>query len=314
MLSSHNHLATWILSMLASTLMGVATAETIVIKADGLVFGPEIITANKGDTLEFHFLPRNHSVVKGYFGHPCQPATADIEGPFFSGFLPAKSNEENPSIFRVTIGSTSPFPFYCSTPSHCSKGMIGIVNGSPDQLAQYKDQAAREAAAQPGGDFPFEKMNPPDPSKPFGGELIKNPDYAAWYGGDSSTTTAAAAGAGVTGGADGYGQGAPPPPPPPPPAPPAASTPAAATSGSAETTTGEVGGVTASATGTPVAGGGTVVTSTGTSTSTVTSGSGVPAASSQPPPAANGAVVPGGGSEILGSVVAGFMVGVGLLL
>ena len=95
MLSPHNHLATWILSMLASTLLGVASAETIVIKAEGLVFGPEIITANKGDTLEFHFLPRNHSVVSGYFGHPCQPSTAEMKNHFFSGFLPAKANEEN---------------------------------------------------------------------------------------------------------------------------------------------------------------------------------------------------------------------------
>nr|CAF06099.1 conserved hypothetical protein [Neurospora crassa] len=296
MLSFHNHIATWLLSMLASTLFGwVATAETIVIKADGLVFGPEIITANKGDILEFHFLPSNNSVVKGSFDHPCEPATADTEERFFSGFLPAKSNEESPSIFRVTIGSTAPFPFYCSTPAHCSKGMVGIVNGSPDQLAQYKDQAARAAAAQPNGDFPFEKMNPPDPSKPFGGELLKNPDYAAWYGGDSSSSSTTGTGT-ATGpqGSDGYGQGAPPPPPPPPP-PPTASTPSASTptatyttTGSGDTTTGAVGGVT-----------GTVVTSTGTLTYTVTSESGTPAASSAPP-AANGAVVVGASSGIFG--------------
>ncbi|KAK3485777.1 uncharacterized protein B0T23DRAFT_366041 [Neurospora hispaniola] len=303
MLSLDSHIATWIISMLASTLFGrVVTAETIVIKADGLVFGPEIITANKGDILEFHFLPSNNSVVKGSFDHPCEPATADTEERFFSGFLPAKSNEENPSIFRVTIGSTAPFPFYCSTPAHCSKGMIGIVNGSPDQLAQYKDQAAREAAAQPDGDFPFDKMNPPDPSKPFGGELLKNPDYAAWYGGDSSSSSTTGTGT-ATGpqGSDGYGQGAPPPPPPPPPSPPTASTPtvssppaaataAYTTTGSGDTTTGAVGGVT-----------GTVVTSTGTLTYTVTSESGVPAASSAPP-AANGAVVVGASRGIFGLV------------
>ncbi|EGO59997.1 hypothetical protein NEUTE1DRAFT_40103 [Neurospora tetrasperma FGSC 2508] len=299
MLSLHSHIATWLLSMLANTLFGrVVTAETIVIKADGLVFGPEIITANKGDILEFHFLPSNNSVVKGSFDHPCEPATADTEERFFSGFLPAKSNEENPSIFRVTIGSTAPFPFYCSTPAHCSKGMIGIVNGSPDQLAQYKDQATREAAAQPNGDFPFDKMNPPDPSKPFGGELLKNPDYAAWYGGDSSSSTGTGTATGPQG-SDGYGQGAPPPPPPPPPPPtastPAASTPSAATAtytttGSGDTTTGAVGGVT-----------GTVVTSTGTLTYTVTSESEMPTASSAPP-AANGAVVVGASRGIFGLV------------
>ncbi|KAL0471338.1 hypothetical protein QR685DRAFT_200781 [Neurospora intermedia] len=306
MLSLHNYIATWIISMLASTLFArVATADTIVIKADGLVFGPEIITANKGDILEFHFLPSNNSVVKGSFDHPCEPATADTEERFFSGFLPAKSNEENPSIFRVTIGSTAPFPFYCSTPAHCSKGMIGIVNGTPDQLAQYKDQAAREAAAQPNGDFPFDKMNPPDPSKPFGGELLKNLDYAAWYGADSSSSASTGTGT-ATGpqGSDGYGQGAAPPPPPPPPPPPAltpaASTPAASTptaatatyttTGSGDTTTGAVGGVT-----------GTVVTSTGTSTYTVTSESEMSAASSTLP-AANGAVVVGVCRVIFGLV------------
>ncbi|KAK3398865.1 hypothetical protein B0T20DRAFT_353944 [Sordaria brevicollis] len=299
MLPSHAPLATWVHSMLA--ISGMVAAETIVIKADGLVFGPELITANKGDILEFHFLPSNHSVVKGSFGHPCQPATEDVEGRFFSGFLPAKEKEENPSIFKVTITSTSPFPFYCSYPSHCANGMVGIVNGSPDQLAQYKVQAAKEAARQPNGDFPFEKMNPSDPSKAFGGEIAKNPDYAAWYGPTGTDAGAAGAtegagGAGGAGGADGYGQAPPAPPPPPesamPPPPPATGATTTTTTTGTETTTGAVGGVgvSGSATGTPV--GGTVVTSTSTGTETLTMSGGEPTSAtsttSDMPPEANG--------------------------
>jgi plastocyanin len=69
-----------------------ASAATIKITAGGtgLYFSPTTTTAAKGDVLEFHFVPRNHSVVAGDFNNPCQPAAA---GGFFSGFVPVDSGE-----------------------------------------------------------------------------------------------------------------------------------------------------------------------------------------------------------------------------
>src|SRR5262245_57522497 len=53
-----------------------------------LTFSPNEVTAAVGDTVEFFFTPKNHSVVAGTFDSPCQPATS---GGFFSGYMPVSS-------------------------------------------------------------------------------------------------------------------------------------------------------------------------------------------------------------------------------
>ena len=94
--------------------------------------GPRL-KVNLGDVLEFHFMPKNHSVVMGDFDSPCMPAAS---GGFSSGFLPTNSSENvssrfhsappppnkiaeeswlcQPQVFRVTINDTRPMVFYCS--------------------------------------------------------------------------------------------------------------------------------------------------------------------------------------------------------
>lgn len=68
--------------------IALASAKTIEIKAGpGLDFSPSSTTAAKGDVLEFHFYPRNHSVAQGFYANPCQPAQ---EAGFFSGYVPSQ--------------------------------------------------------------------------------------------------------------------------------------------------------------------------------------------------------------------------------
>ena len=55
----------------------------------GLVFSPSIVTADVGDKVDFHFFPKNHSVVQSSFQAPCVPIKPD-EG-IFSGFQPTKA-------------------------------------------------------------------------------------------------------------------------------------------------------------------------------------------------------------------------------
>jgi hypothetical protein len=67
-----------------ASLVAMANAVTIPINMTDLVFVPEVITANQGDILEFHWLPHNHSVVMGDFDNPCMPTKT---GGFYSGFF-----------------------------------------------------------------------------------------------------------------------------------------------------------------------------------------------------------------------------------
>jgi hypothetical protein len=71
----------------SAVLAYLASAKTIKITATSDdKFDPEEVEAEKGDVLEFHFEPKNHSVVAGDYRYPCSPL--DMGTGFFSGFVP----------------------------------------------------------------------------------------------------------------------------------------------------------------------------------------------------------------------------------
>ena len=77
---------------LAAALAASVAADTIKITAmSDNTFSPNSVQASKGDTIEFHFEPKNHSVVAGDYQYPCSPMQLG-EG-FFSGFVPVQSGE-----------------------------------------------------------------------------------------------------------------------------------------------------------------------------------------------------------------------------
>lgn len=74
----------------SAALAYLASAKTIKITATSdNKFDPEEIETEKGDVLEFHFEPKNHSVVAGDYRYPCSPL--ELGTGFFSGFLPTDS-------------------------------------------------------------------------------------------------------------------------------------------------------------------------------------------------------------------------------
>jgi len=74
----------------SAVLAYLASAKTIKITATSDdKFDPEEVEAEKGDVLEFHFEPKNHSVVAGDYRYPCSPL--DMGTGFFSGFVPTDS-------------------------------------------------------------------------------------------------------------------------------------------------------------------------------------------------------------------------------
>ena len=83
--------------------LSLAKTISIGVGEGGLVFKPESVAADVGDLLQFHFYPKNHSVVQGSFSSPCQP----LAGGVYSGFFPEETGEGVRSHW--TIACTSAF-------------------------------------------------------------------------------------------------------------------------------------------------------------------------------------------------------------
>lgn len=134
----------------------------------GLHFEPENVVALPGDLIEFHFLPKAHSVVQSSFAQPCAPLnTPDA---FFSGFNFNTTAGEAPNVFTFMVKDTKPMWFYCSQTNgdHCQRGMSGVINqdfnDNEKTLAKYKEAAKGTVTKQPST----------DPAKSQGGQIKPN--------------------------------------------------------------------------------------------------------------------------------------------
>jgi len=91
-----------------------------------LRYVPFAVNASVGDTVAFIWGANLHTVTKSYQLNLCNK-TADQ--PFASG-------EQNKSfVFTQVVNDTNPTFFYCGTPTHCEKGMFGIIN-PPNAMMQ----------------------------------------------------------------------------------------------------------------------------------------------------------------------------------
>ncbi|KAH8674478.1 hypothetical protein BGZ60DRAFT_526439 [Tricladium varicosporioides] len=143
-----------------------ATTYTISVGKNGHNFTPNEINATVGDIIEYRFWPQNHSVVRGGFGDsPCVPYDLTSEGAgkdnltFFSGFHPMDDlKNQSTTTFSIRINNTEPISFYCSAPSACLDGMIGVINPNATQnyLSQFKYTQGDIIQLSPGEKYPPE--------------------------------------------------------------------------------------------------------------------------------------------------------------
>jgi plastocyanin len=89
---------------------------------------PFALNATVGDTVKFMWGANNHTVTKGTSLTPCNRSEDDA---FFASGLKNKD-----FVFTQVVNDTEPTYFYCAAPTHCQKGMFGIINpvasfGSP---------------------------------------------------------------------------------------------------------------------------------------------------------------------------------------
>jgi len=113
---------------------GTGSTHTVVVAPTKGVFRfvPFATNASVGDTIEFHWGADEHTVTKSSALTPCNKSS---ENPVFA------SGEQNTSfVFTQVVNDTNPTFYYCGTPTHCEKGMFGVINptmatpGAPTSL------------------------------------------------------------------------------------------------------------------------------------------------------------------------------------
>lgn len=96
-----------------------ATHTVVVAPSQGVLrYVPFAVNASVGDTVKFMWGANVHTVTKGSALELCNK-TADA--PFASGL------QNKSFVFEQVVNDTKPTFFYCAAPSHCQKGMFGIM-------------------------------------------------------------------------------------------------------------------------------------------------------------------------------------------
>lgn len=100
-----------------------ATHTVIVAPSQGVLrYVPAFVNAAVGDTVMFKWGANNHTVTKGSALLPCNKSEDAVTGTFASGL------QVKDFTFTQRVNTTEPTYFYCAAPTHCDKGMFGIIN------------------------------------------------------------------------------------------------------------------------------------------------------------------------------------------
>ncbi|KAL9039374.1 MAG: hypothetical protein Q9214_004904 [Letrouitia sp. 1 TL-2023] len=121
-------------------------------KKGDLTFEPNNMDVNPGEVVQFHFYPKNHSVVQSTFDQPCVPISNIMpeKTGFFSGFMPVKPTDAMMPSFMIVVNDTKPIWYYCSQGDHCQEGMVGVINPPKNNQSRTIDtftSLAKEAPA-----------------------------------------------------------------------------------------------------------------------------------------------------------------------
>ncbi|KAG8909415.1 hypothetical protein FRC00_010166, partial [Tulasnella sp. 408] len=115
--------------------------KVIVGGAAGLVYTPNVVYAEPGDTVRFYFQFKNHTVTQSSFDYPCTP----LHGGFTSGFKPVAMDAKNSPQFRIKIDSYDPIWVHCEQVDHCPSGMVLGIN--PPKKGNTFDKFLKKAQA-----------------------------------------------------------------------------------------------------------------------------------------------------------------------
>jgi plastocyanin len=115
-----------------------ATHTVVVAPSQGVLrYVPFALNASVGDTIKFMWGANNHTVTKGTALTPCNRSSDEFS--FASGL------KNKDFVFTQVVNNTEPTYFYCAAPTHCQKGMFGVINpaasfGSPTSFGSMLPQ------------------------------------------------------------------------------------------------------------------------------------------------------------------------------
>ncbi|KAF9524559.1 Cupredoxin [Crepidotus variabilis] len=139
--------------LLAAPLALAATIDVSVGPNGNFVYQPESVIAQAGDTINFTFNPKNHTVTQSSFDTPC----SGLDGGFKTGFIPVGTGSTDSRQFTVPA-STGPLWFYCGQVGHCAAGMVFAINapaeGDPKSFSAFKARAQSSGGVASGASSP----------------------------------------------------------------------------------------------------------------------------------------------------------------
>ncbi|KAJ4471463.1 Cupredoxin [Lentinula aciculospora] len=138
-------IATAALAVLPTVL---ATSWDVSVGPNGqLIYYPEYVLAEVGDTVNMIFHPKNHTVTQSSFDAPCVPLAGGVS----SGFLPVASDSD-PELpnFVITVNDTNPIWIHCEQKGHCGSGMVFAIN-PPDASSNHSFAAFQALAIELNG-------------------------------------------------------------------------------------------------------------------------------------------------------------------
>ncbi|KIY71235.1 Cupredoxin [Cylindrobasidium torrendii FP15055 ss-10] len=135
----------------ALAVASLASAATIDVKAgaDGLTFTPNSVTAAVGDTINFEFYPKNHTLTQSTFANPCTAMDGGVD----SGFVPVTADATEHPVWSLTVQNASaPLWFYCAQGPHCKMGMVFAINPTEEKsIDKFVEAAKASEGAAAGG-------------------------------------------------------------------------------------------------------------------------------------------------------------------
>ncbi|THH16494.1 hypothetical protein EW146_g4154 [Bondarzewia mesenterica] len=118
-------LAAAVLPVLAASVSAQNTIQVHVGANNGLTYEPSSVNASVGDTIQFLFMAKNHTVTQSAFASPCANLST---GGIDSGFQAVSANSTLTPSYSFVLNDTTPLWFYCRQTGHCAKGMVFAVN------------------------------------------------------------------------------------------------------------------------------------------------------------------------------------------
>ncbi|KAI9638414.1 uncharacterized protein MKK02DRAFT_42806 [Dioszegia hungarica] len=130
-------------SLLVASVVMAATQQ-VVVGLNGTNVSTIPINIGVGDTVNFTFVAKNHTVSQSNFLNPCVPLAG---GNAFSGFRPANITAGRTS--NVLVNDTKPIWIYCAQGNHCVTGMVMSINAPATGNMTFEAYLARALAAAP---------------------------------------------------------------------------------------------------------------------------------------------------------------------